>query len=471
MKISYHDIRTHQADGGALYYYSEVSQLISEDKFAHASAEPHDIFQLCASSESEQSKFVQRLGHQDVLVSNIGPYAHLYHYLRERYDGSFRIIRDVRTSSWSGFLHQELLSGPLSRRDDAVIFPSEFSRRYFMQRFPDSLHDDNAMVCYPLTASFPSHVERTRSNHRYRVGYIGRLSNDKNFHQVLGIFARYYKDTNGKASLYLAGPFDANSTFRSKRAILRALKRVGVPADRITYLGNLAYREIWRFYANIDVLLFPALASVESMGRILIEAARARLPVIAATYAASPELANIEDLATTYHELDRTFQLNSIFSFGHIDKVDAAQRLSSARVIDDCSRFPRYQPSTYYNILLGRNNNQALELHPIIAAFIDALQVTHLSPLTRNEAMTQCSTLLGYFRRYNDNHLLARFSLLMANMSFSFEKAEIYINRILYPNRRFLLAHARAHCRYVDFSPVGILRPDTTTARTQLAST
>ncbi|MCB1819631.1 MAG: hypothetical protein KDI77_17065, partial [Gammaproteobacteria bacterium] len=61
---------------------------------------------------TDQGYALDVLSNTDCVVSNVGPHAHYYFYLRERFDLDFRILRDVRTAIWSSYLLQEHLCRP-----------------------------------------------------------------------------------------------------------------------------------------------------------------------------------------------------------------------------------------------------------------------------------------------------------------------------------------------------------------------
>jgi len=456
MRVSFHSFTTKKANSGALYFYSEASKLLASLDPSVATAVPHDIYSLL--QEDGLPSLVRSLEEGDVLVSNIGPYAHLYHYLREAYGRRFSIVRDVRTSSWAGYLLQERLAGPLTRPGDLVLFPSEFCRQYFIRQFPSFINADNTAVCYPMAVSFP-HIAREANvgKPRLRVGYIGRFEDDKNFGQVLDAFAMIFRDDR-RASLHLAGAIHRSSRFRSVSAIQHYLSSKAVPRDRVQYYGQLAYKDIWKFFGNIDILLFLALSSVESLGRVLLESQHAGVPTVAAHYAAAAEIVPADNLLTPHFSVGRRFDSLGSFSFGTVrldDVVAAAQR---ARVGDRRSEAICYQPRTYIEYVLGtRRPDQLKPLSSPTEAFIDAIRLSgDVSGSNSNEVLPLLDQLVQSYRRYNDNRLWPRVvgftNSLMKPQGHALQRT-LRLQRLVLPARRFEAVHAREHCWAAGYFP------------------
>ena len=435
MRISYHPVQSGDADGGAVKCYSQITKILSHASSKGHIAEQHNFWRLMRGSERDQARFVRGLGADDLLVSNIGPYAHLYHYFRERFGGEFRIIRDVRTSSWAGFWLQELLAGPMTRVGDTVLFPSEFCRQHIMALFPEFLSTSNAVVCYPLTGAFPEVVPH-RGGSGLRVGYLGRVSDGKNAPQLLTVFAKLCRELGNQARLEIAGPIDPYSKLASEHALRREANRLGIPETNFRYAGNLPYERIWEFLGSVDLLFFPGLSNVESMGRVLVEAARARIPVVAATYAAAPELVARNNLIRTSYRIRTPWQANSLFSFGEVHEDDAVTRLQNAELGEDVSRRGEYQESAFWDIVDGKRGRDAgTPLAPVVGAFIRSAVVTPRLDMNLDSSVQICGELLRKWRTTRT------------------------------AGNQITLGNARRHCRQAGFEPTIELRPSAEAAR------
>jgi glycosyltransferase involved in cell wall biosynthesis len=463
VKVAYHhSAPKKKVNGGALRYYQEVSELLALHASERMQVEPHDLFQMLRWSEAELAAFTRRLSAQDIVVSAVGPYAHLYFYLRERYGGQFRIVRDVRTSSWAGYLLQEQLAAPLLRPGDDVMFPSEFCRAYFRELFPESLSASNTRVCYPLASLFPAALPRTHSR-SLRVGYVGRIAPDKNLPQLLAIFARLLRSGESRAELRIAGPVEGQPIERLAAVQLRRrAARLGIPPARLSYAGNLNQMQVWRFFADLDVLLFPAMASVESMGRIILEAAHAGVRVVAAHYAAAPELLHKDALIRSAYTVDRPFGTIKPFSFGCVDENDAVERVLFAREDAAPARSPQYQWSALRGALEAEPPLPVASLDPVIAAFLRSLRADDLVSYQFDAVMARLASAWEFLRLYNDNRAAKRLFLFCRPKArnIALERGLCW-ERLARPDQRMVLAHARQQCHFLGFEPRVRLEPDT----------
>ncbi len=204
---------------------------------------------------------IKRLTEKDTIVNTIG-LAQLFHYFRELYGLKFRIIRDVQTSLHASYILQEMLVRDFVKKNDIVLFPSHFTRQLYIKLF-SHINESNSFVCYPILNSFP---EVKRGKPKYRYGYIGKVAPEKNFDTILD-FALLTKE-----KILVAG---STSYPRS------------VFPKNIVFSGHI--ENVWDFYSQIEVLLFPSTANIESLGRVILEANHCNVKVIAAEHGASPE--------------------------------------------------------------------------------------------------------------------------------------------------------------------------------------
>lgn len=457
MKVIHHHFSTQSSQGGALYFYSEISRLLSTWGERSMRCHPIDFPAEVSQDPDRLIRLFAGLKPEDVVFCNAGPYGHLYHHLREKAGSHFRIIRDVRTTSWGGFLLQEALASPLTRAGDLVLFPSEFCRAYFLRLFGQHLSHANTAVCYPLTNSFPPHVQKT-PHEGFNIGYIGRISGDKNFDKVLDIFAGIHAQ-RPDARLHLAGPMDKQSKYGSLERIVARLRRDGIAADRLTYDGQLPYAQIWAFFAKLDLFVFPAMSSVESLGRVLLEARHARVPVISVDYAAAGEIIAPEWLIQPIFDTDREFDGNRPFSFGSIDVGQAVHTALHAkgRHLEDIDA--PYRPETLFNLVRGEpRTDMPRALSQGAIRFLESLRVDrvklHHDP---SSATGLCEKLLKFYRTYNHPSPLRRTRNLLAampNLAKAPESPALRYDRLTNSAAAFELRHAREFCRIADFHPI-----------------
>lgn len=126
---------------------------------------------------------------------------------------------------------------------------------------------------------------------RFRVGYIGRLSAGKGFHELLEAFALLRK-RELPIELLVAGSFVDEPYERRIRGIIQ---REGL-ADSVTFLGYQA--DLSPVYELLDLLVVPSVN--EPFGRVVIEAMANGVPCIGANAGGIPEIIDNHDTGWLY---------------------------------------------------------------------------------------------------------------------------------------------------------------------------
>lgn len=349
----------------------------------------------------------------DTLVCTAGPYAHLYHYWREQSGLDFRIIRDARTTAWTPYLAQEWLTAPLLRDGDTLILPSDFAREFYRQLFPH-LAGTRACVLYPLAAHLPA-IERRKDpgDGRLRIGCLGRIADDKN---VTAAF-RLLREVQGTrpAELHLAGAFYPRGTELAGPADISAYAgRLGLEPASVIYHGDLPYQAIWRFLGDLDVLYFPAVSSNESFGRVLLEAGRAGVPVIATDYAAAAELVPAANLVTVDYHAVSDVLITQPVSLGAPDTAAALAILAGNPVAADCSGAARFSAGAFLGLV--RDGRMPADGHfiasPGVRRFLAGLTISGLTRLEPREALELCAEQLRFMRALHHRRPTARLGAL-----------------------------------------------------------
>ncbi len=290
MRVSLHryvtDPSLPQRDGVNLAHENITALMESADP-KDFDVEFHDFLKLMDDMDYARD----RLGEADCVIANVGPHAHYYFYLREKLGLDFRIIRDVRTALWSPYLLQEHLIAPLLRHGDVLLTNSEYSRTITLKLFPH-LHEHQIEVCYPLTVGFPEprpvHRRTPRSDRPTILGFISRLSDDKNFPQLIDLLISLNLEEPGKYQLLACGDVHSDSC-HPETVKARLVQELG-NSDCFIYMPARPILEIWDLYAQMDVLIFPSTSNLETLGRIVIEASYAGLPILGSRHAAAAEL-------------------------------------------------------------------------------------------------------------------------------------------------------------------------------------
>ncbi len=246
------------------------------------------------------------LEHADCVISNVGPHAHYYFYLRERYQLNFRIFRDVRTAIWSSYLLQEYLCAPYLRSEDVLMTASHYTRAIYEKIFPH-LRDHTCFRCYPLTVQFPEKLPPRPAHAPGQpmiLGYIGRLSEDKNFPDLVRLLIELNGVQPGGYKLLACG--DVHSPACQPELIQSQVWAALGEGDYFEYLPSRKNEDIWSLLRRFDVMLFPSTSNLETFGRVLVEASYAGVPVICGAHAAAPELMPESSLcAVSYRENER----------------------------------------------------------------------------------------------------------------------------------------------------------------------
>jgi len=235
--------------------------------------------------------------------------AHVHYYpqfaaLIKSFNPSVRVILHMH-GEW---LTQVKFTNLESRLDrlDLIISCSEFVTKAICARFP-AIADRCKTVpmgLAPEDYSFGRCSVRSLSSKRLLC--VGRISPEKGVHVLLEAFERILQQYPD-ATLTIVGPEwispreDIADRCLTKEVIasvepfyslgyLSQLKEKLNPnsAERVTFTGLVAHRDVPAFYERADVYVCPSL--YESFGASVLEAMAACLPVVATRVGAVPEL-------------------------------------------------------------------------------------------------------------------------------------------------------------------------------------
>lgn len=383
VRVGFHRFETyarHPGFDGANLAYSELWRLLAESP--EVEPVPHDLLQLCADDQTARAA----LGRCDVVVSTVGPHAYLYFYLRERLGLGFRIVRDVRTALWNGYLLQEVLSAPYLRPSDALVHSSAYSRALF-SRLLRHLPPEGQHVCYPLLHWFPRGAAGTWRGSGARgprvVGFVGRLTEDKNFPQALELLAELRRRRPGAYELRVVG--EGNWPLGRASVVLRHL---GGDLAGYSWTPPLWRKLLWDCYAGMDVLFFPSTSTLETFGRVLAEGMHVGVPVLASDHAAAPELLEPDALLETTYRTGVEFSAQRAAPLGTIDIRAAAERLLDGAPLPRSAGHLAYagDPVRFLELVTQGTPARSVLPKPGQAAFIGRIRVQGLVPATREQA-------------------------------------------------------------------------------------
>jgi glycosyltransferase involved in cell wall biosynthesis len=355
LRVAIHNFNTNpnncNARDGANFAYSEYVQLLNNNN-QNIQLEIHDFNRLC----QDDSYAYRVLKDCDCVVSNVGPHAYIYFYLREKFRLNFRIVRDVRTALWHSYLLQEFLVSSYLREQDTVIFSSAYSRDLFQKLFPHTW-PESMIVCYPLMHFFPAQRSDGRQKQSFShspltIGVVGRLTPDKNFSQAIDLIIKLEKTDPGRFRLHAVGE-NLFSQYQLEFIQKRLKDEVGKP-ELYAWFPPVARDQIWNEYSKIDILFFPSTSNLETFGRVLVEASYWGLPVLSSSAAAASELLPQESLLPTRYYTDQEFDTHRAHPLGQVDLDVAINKLTdrstlpaSSSYIDSYSNHDQL----YFNIL------------------------------------------------------------------------------------------------------------------------
>lgn len=288
MKISLHDYVTDpalpQRDGVNLAH-ENIAALMRACPDNRLDVQFHDFNRLLTDDDHARAT----LGDAACVISNVGPHAHYYFHLRERLGLGFRIFRDVRTAIWSSYLLQEQLCAPFLREGDVLMVSSHYTRAIYERIFPH-LRQHASFRCYPLAVQFPPPPPRPPRPDAAPcvIGYLGRLSEDKNFPDLVQLLVMLNQARPGGFRMIACG--DVHSPSCQPQLVSQQLAAALGPGDWFRHLPPRPHQHIWEVLGQFDVMLFPSTSNLETFGRVLIEASYAGVPVVCSAHAAAPEL-------------------------------------------------------------------------------------------------------------------------------------------------------------------------------------
>jgi hypothetical protein len=216
----------------------------------------------------------------NVVYANCGPWAALLYLVREREGMEVRIIREVRTVGWVGYIWQEAVALQLERPGDQRVFPSRYCRDTWDYATP-SISDSR--IFYPMIRG-ASRQALSGIKTGGTAGFFSTLSRDKGFDCLPGILSRMLVGGHRIDRVILAGRQADPALYHR---VAKALSDMGLAVD---FRGELPNGEVRKLMAGCDVVFFLSVSSIESLGRVIIESCEQGVPVITADFGASRDL-------------------------------------------------------------------------------------------------------------------------------------------------------------------------------------
>ncbi len=376
MKVYYNNYNAVEPQAaGASLFYSEFSKILAGKREKHIQFIPFHLEDLLKGKLN-----LENLTQKDCVICGYGPFAWVFHCLREKNNWNFRIVRDVQTALHSSYIFQEWLCSFLTQKGDQILFPSEYCKQLFIKLFPDSLNFNNTFVCYPMLGLSRSSNRKKKENKGDKelvLGWIGRVSKDKNFIQAVDIFCEVFKRTKSKkVKMLVLGPV-INNEFQENH-IKEYITNHGGDSNSYHHIGkgkfvsaNIKF-ETWD---KIDIFLFPSLANHESLGRVLLEASSFSTPVLAVDHGAAYSIIPKKNLLKPTY-FNQKFDLTRIEGLGRIDIKKASEMIINDQL--ETGGFPegyKHHDRKIIDIILDKVVEKKQKLDPGVARFIDGVEI------------------------------------------------------------------------------------------------
>lgn len=417
MRVTLHAYATDpalpQRDGVNLAH-ENITRLMQQANQDRREVVFHDFNRLLTEPDYARSV----LADADCVISNIGPHAHYYFQLREKLGLDFRIIRDVRTAIWSSYLFQEHLCAPFLRSEDVLMVSSHYTRAVYEKIFPH-LTRYPTFRCYPLTVQFPA-LAPTRPRPRdpgapVVIGYLGRLSEDKNFPDLVRLLIELNRQRAGGFRLMACG--DIHSPSCEPAAISADLAAALGPGEWFTHLPARAHDDIWPVLGQFDVMLFPSTSNLETFGRVLIEASYAGVPVICSAHAAAPELMPASALCEVAYRRGEWLSAHYDHNMGRTSIARMAEILLAGALERPAAHLDYIGHPEKFLRVLGMSGKSiaaldSLRLHPAQRRLVEALMVSLPANRDKLAASKLIDTMAEWFIGLQQKNSAVRENLL-----------------------------------------------------------
>jgi glycosyltransferase involved in cell wall biosynthesis len=347
-----------QRDGVNLAH-TEINALLTGETAQHLAVEFHDFDRLLR----DETYALAVLRGVDCVLSNVGPHAHYYHLLRERLGLDFRIVRDIKTALWSCYLLQESLCEPFLRPGDALLATSNYSRQLTRHLFAH-LHDHPIALFEPVLTLEPF-VPSPRTpgcDPVVTLGHVGRLSEDKNFPQMVDLLLALDRVEPGRYRLVACG--SVHSPTCEPGLVAQRIQRETGRGDLFTYLPPIPHQEVLALLRRFDYFLFFSTSNLEVLGRVLVECAYAGVPVLTGDHAAASELVDGSSLLPVSYERARVFHTHFDAPLGRVDVEAAAQRIRYRQPVNPAPAPQMNQPKVLLDLLRDGPDPAPLQEEP-----------------------------------------------------------------------------------------------------------
>ena len=204
-------------------------------------------------------KLLKKLSRIDIVYANCGPLAAFLYYLRDLHKLKFQIVAELRTIAWIGYIFLDFIISFFQEKKDIIVHPSHFSRKLWV----NSRGDRNDIFYYPLGEK-KTNTDLTIPK-RQVCAYFSRITSDKGFHIIPDVIERLIQYGWTISKFFFCGPLFDRKLYKQTSD---RLSNLNISSK---YFGELSHENAMELMNNTDVVLFPSLSSIESLGRVIIE--------------------------------------------------------------------------------------------------------------------------------------------------------------------------------------------------------
>jgi len=287
---------------GAIHGFRDIYRSITQDtasnKFVIESADI-SIF----TDYAELTRFLKKC---DIVYANCGPWAALLHVIRDAESCFTKIIREVRTIGWIGYIWQEETVKSLLRAGDLCVYPSHYSFDMWYEH-----NAANSSVYYPLI-NHHTNGRKKFSKKRVTVGFFSAFSKDKGFDYLPDVVFRMAERGYNISRILLAGEIVDIALFQT---VTGKLEDAGV---RVCYRGCLSNTATRILMLKCDCIFFLSISSIETLGRIMLEAYEQKVPVITSDFGAAQDIVRKEYRIPVKHPKSISGLSDTAFKVGEL---------------------------------------------------------------------------------------------------------------------------------------------------------
>jgi len=166
---------------------------------------------------------------------------------------------------------------------DAIVVQTKDNAEYssFLSRFRHKLVFIYPPVLLPVHVSEATEKQmnnRMGDTNAYRIGFLGRIANEKGIEYLFKALPLVEKQIGKKCQLMIAGSKDAIGEQAYKNKIMSLIRN---EKDSVVFLGFLTEEEKSAFYTLLDVFVLPSINTTEAFGMVQVEAMYCGTPVVA----------------------------------------------------------------------------------------------------------------------------------------------------------------------------------------------